>query len=242
MRLRLRFDLLDCAVPPAHAFDNGAWLLRRRPAASPRRPCGSTPGRNQVPVITLTFARREGRDDIAVVFGDEVADREFAVDEHGERRGLHPSDGEVLVDRRGCTRARDSCRPASRRGCARARRRPEVVFAAGLQVREAVANRFRRQRRDPEAAARASRTRRPRRCSERSARLRVPRRSRRSMLVTLRRSQDLPDDFELIFGLSAETPAASDSGSIGSRSRRQISTQAGSHAAGPGQQDGRWPR
>ena len=39
----------------------------------------------------------EGDDDLAILFGDEGADGEFAFDDHRERRGLHPSYGEFFV-------------------------------------------------------------------------------------------------------------------------------------------------
>ena len=48
----------------------------------------------------MAFGRADGMEgglDFEVVFGDEVADGQFAFDEHGERRGLDAADGEFLV-------------------------------------------------------------------------------------------------------------------------------------------------
>jgi hypothetical protein len=43
----------------------------------------------------------EGRDDLPVILGNEVADREFALDQHGERGGLYAADGEVATEGQG---------------------------------------------------------------------------------------------------------------------------------------------
>ncbi len=39
----------------------------------------------------------EGGDHFEIVLGHEVADGEFALDHHGERRGLHAADGKLFV-------------------------------------------------------------------------------------------------------------------------------------------------
>ena len=50
-----------------------------------------------MPSYVVAFARREGRDDFEVVFGNEGANGEFALDQHGQRRGLDAAHGKFLA-------------------------------------------------------------------------------------------------------------------------------------------------
>ena len=108
-----------------HTIADGFRFLAVRRQASPRHPCGSTPGRNHVPVVLVAGARRKRRHHVrdnprGRSCGWQTRDRrssrasEFARD---RRRTLRCS--------RACRRGTDSYRRASRRGCVRGRRRRE---------------------------------------------------------------------------------------------------------------------
>ena len=151
MRSGLRFDLLDVRLARFGRARRSPSLLRRPRQASPPRPSARRPGRNHVPCTLSCGAWREGGHDVPVILRHEVPDREFAVDDHRERRSLHTADRELLVARErvgsGQIHADQPVGAAASSGGIGER----IVLARVLQLRKAIADGFGCERRDPEA-------------------------------------------------------------------------------------------
>ena len=85
--------------PAANTFDNRFRLVARR-GQFHRRIQGFDAGPEPGSLVGCAFTRRERRHYIHVVFGNEVADREFSLHQHGERRRLYAAHRELLLVRR----------------------------------------------------------------------------------------------------------------------------------------------
>ena len=89
-----------------------------------------------------------------VLLDDEIADRDFPLDKHGERRRLHSADGKLFIECEGIrprqVHANEPICPAPPAGGVRER----IVVRSGFQVFEPSTNGVRRERRDPQTADR----------------------------------------------------------------------------------------
>ena len=183
MRCVSRFDGFDGGLPGARALDDLRPPPRHRPASAhvpllPRslglaKPCALITARP----ASAGWTKR--RHHFEIIFGHEIADGQFPLDQHGQRGSLHAPHGKLFVHRPASRRARDSCPPASRRGCGRARHRPaDRSRCPGVRASKPLRMASGRERGNPQPAERLCGIRRPRRCSGRSARLRGRRRWR----------------------------------------------------------------
>ena len=151
----LGIDLLDLCRAAADALDDCLGFVAVRGEFHGRVERLDT-GAEPSAFVGLSLARRECRNHVPVIFGDEIANRKFALHQHGKRWGLNAANGEFLVaGQRVGAREVHAHQPV---GPAAATRRvgQMVILAPVPQFRETLLDRLRCQGGNPEAAHRPS--------------------------------------------------------------------------------------
>ena len=149
----LGVDLLDLCRAAADALDDGLGFVAVGGEFHGRVERLDT-GMEPSAFVGLSLARRECRNHVPVIFGDEIANREFPLHQHGERWGLDAANGEFLVaGQRVGAREVHAHQPVGPAAAAR-RIGQMVILAPVAQFRETLSDRLRRQGGNPQTADR----------------------------------------------------------------------------------------